>query len=132
MTNKEVVPQPRWLPWTPDTHVGEWRWVALGWVRPATNTVMVPPAGITNDKAREMLLDNGWTPDRSRIACIDCEGGGNKRCTYDAFVSFFSEADQVSFEQVIIPTIVPERLRGTYLWWQVGSYSGRFPMGHPL
>jgi hypothetical protein len=31
-----------------------------------------------------------------------------------------------------VPPAVPNVLRGWYLWWQVGSFAGRFPMGHPL
>lgn len=105
-----------------------------GWVPPSPDAdppaMASNPSTTSNDAIRERLLDNGWTPDRSEVVCCGA-ADGNQRCTYRAFMSFFTKYDG-PFTRVHIPAEVPNALRGWYLWWKVGSFAGRFPKEHPL
>jgi hypothetical protein len=87
----------------------------------------------SNDEERLTRLNYlCWGPNRSRVACVvEKDKRLSSRCTYEAFVSFFSERD-IQFKRVVIPSACPEWARGWYLWWQVGSYTSRFPSDWPL
>lgn len=115
MTNIGIYPQPNNETWGNDPHIYVWRWVALGWCPPSTtHKTKLPQLTMTNGEARDCLLQNGWTPDLSRVACTK-----NKECTYEAFVSLLSDAD--SLTRVYVPSWLPAKMQPLYLRLFVGK-----------